>query len=384
MIRVILIAVLVATTPLGFAQKPASEPLKKGELRIATFNAYLNRSREGEILENAQSGNDQQIAKVAEIIQRVRPEILLLQEFDYVADAKAVKALIKNYLNVPQGKQKAIDYPYLFLAESNTGLITQFDLNNDGSAAKGGGDAYGFGEFHGQYAMVLLSQYPFIENQARTFQKFLWRDMPNNMLPLDWYSEEERAVFRLSSKSHWDIPVEINGRTVHILASHPTPPVFDGDEDRNGRRNHDEIRFLADYVDAAKSNYIYDDKGRKGGLAPDSRFVILGDLNASAVEGDATNNPIGMFERSSLINTSIVPTSEGGAENAPNNPHGATHTASWKIRVDYVLPSTFGIRVEQAGVYWPATSSEAHHLVGPGVQSSDHRLVFIDASLINQ
>ena len=62
----------------------------------------------------------------------------------------------------------------------------------------------------------------------------------------------ELDAVRLSSKSHWDLPIDIDGRTVHFLVSHPTPPVFDGPEDRNGTRNHDEIRFWADYVHAGR------------------------------------------------------------------------------------------------------------------------------------
>ena len=57
--------------------------------------------------------------------------------------------------------------------------------------------------------------------------------------------------------------------TLHVLASHPTPPTFDGPEDRNGRRNHDEIRFWADYISPGQSGYIVDDEGRSGGI--DSR-----------------------------------------------------------------------------------------------------------------
>ena len=70
---------------------------------------------------------------------------------------------------------------------------------------------------------------------------------------------------RLSSKSHWDVPVTVGAHTVHVLASHPTPPTFDGPEDRNGRRNHDEIRFWADYISSLRSGYIVDDAGRRGG-----------------------------------------------------------------------------------------------------------------------
>ena len=88
----------------------------------------------------------------------------------------------------------------------------------------------------------------------RTFQEFRWKDMPGAALPTDpatgapWYTDEELDAVRLSSKSHWDVPIWTGRRTVHFLVSHPTPPVFDGAEDRNGRRNHDEIRFWADYL----------------------------------------------------------------------------------------------------------------------------------------
>ncbi len=108
--------------------------------------------------------------------------------------------------------------------------------------------------------MVVLSRYPIDTRRARTFQDFLWKDMPGALLPddpataapADWYSPDELADVRLSSKSHWDLPIRIGRRTVHFLVSHPTPPTFDGPEDRNGTRNHDEIRFWADYVAGAR------------------------------------------------------------------------------------------------------------------------------------
>jgi 3-phytase len=84
-------------------------------------------------------------------------------------------------------------------------------------------------------------------------------DDPSTPAPNDWYSAEELAAFRLSSKSHWDVPIEIGGAVVYVLVSHPTPPVFDGPEDRNGTRNNDEIRFWADYVTPHRGDYIYDD-----------------------------------------------------------------------------------------------------------------------------
>ena len=68
---------------------------------------------------------------------------------------------------------------------------------------------------------------------------------PATPAPADWYSPDELDIFRLSSKSTWDLPIELSrGKRVHFLVSHPTAPIFDGPEDRNGTRNHDQIRFL--------------------------------------------------------------------------------------------------------------------------------------------
>ena len=131
--------------------------------------------------------------------------------------------------------------------------------------------------------MVVYSKYPIHVDQVRTFQLFRWEDMPGALLPddprtpapADWYSPAELDIFRLSSKSHWDIPIDVPGRDVHFLVSHPTPPVFDDPPafpagvDFNGRRNHDEIRLWADYISAGhRADYIYDDQGRRGGLHP--------------------------------------------------------------------------------------------------------------------
>ena len=94
-----------------------------------------------------------------------------------------------------QNGAEPIHYPHVFLAPSNTGVDSGFDLDNDGQLG-GPGDAQGFGFFEGQYGMVLLSQYPIDQLGVRTFQNFLWKDMPGAALPddpntpaaQDWYS----------------------------------------------------------------------------------------------------------------------------------------------------------------------------------------------------
>ena len=377
-------------------------------VRFASFNAYLNRNSERQLISDLSDANDQlgtdstsdiQTRAVAEIIQRVRPDVILLNEFDYDADGKAVELFQQNFLSESQNGQTPIEYPHVYLAESNTGINSNTDLDGNGSVG-GPGDAYGFGFFPGQYGMVLLSKYPIATWKVRTFQNFLWKDMPGALLPKNedgssYYSEEALNVFRLSSKSHWDIPVWVNGRLIHVLAAHPTPPVFDGPEDRNGTRNHDEIRFWADYVGGRyKSQYIYDDRGRRGGLYRRSAFVILGDYNADINDGDSTNNAIAQLLEHPAIDSHVAPGSLGGWEDSQKegelndlhqgnpvldtgdfNPAGPGN-----LRVDYVLPSKAGLESSCGGVFWPSEKDETYYLVGPGypVVSSDHHLVWMD------
>ena len=73
-----LLALLVTSIPAAGAaadERPA--------VRFATFNASLNRNVAGQALAQLSVPGNAQADAVAEIIQRVRPEILLLNEFDY-------------------------------------------------------------------------------------------------------------------------------------------------------------------------------------------------------------------------------------------------------------------------------------------------------------
>jgi hypothetical protein len=369
-------------------------------VRFATYNASLNRGAAGQLVADLSTGGNAQAKAVAEVIQRTRPDVLLINEFDFVPNQQAANLFRANYLAVGQGGAKPINYPYVYVAPSNTGIPSGFDLNNDGQIS-GGDDAFGFGVFEGQFGMVVYSRYPIDTRHARTFQLFKWKDMPGALLPdnaatpapADWYSPEELGVFRLSSKSHWDLPIQIGKRTVHFLVSHPTPPTFDGAEDRNGRRNHDEIRFWADYVQPGKrSSYIYDDKGRYGGLRPGSAFVIAGDQNSDPVDGDSVPGSIQqLIEHPRIIDP--LPTSAGAAEAAvlqggANASHQgdpkydtadfADNPAPGNLRADYVLPSR-QLRPLGAGVFWPVQADPLSRLTGVfPFPTSDHRLVWVD------
>ncbi|UEM22479.1 esterase-like activity of phytase family protein [Skermanella mucosa] len=355
-------------------------------IRVATYNASLNRAEEGELIDDLSTGADEQARKVAEIIQRTDPDIVLVNEFDYDAEGKAADLFRDNYLKVGQNGQDLVDYPYQYVAASNTGVPSGFDLDNNGSVG-GPNDAYGFGAFPGQFAFVIYSKHPIVEDQVRTFQEFLWKDMPDARIPEGFYSDAELDVLRLSSKNHVDVPVEVDGEIVHVLAAHPTPPVFDGPEDRNGLRNYDEIRFWDDYVTPDGGGYIYDDAGNKGGLGAGERFVIVGDYNTDPFDGDSVPGAAQQIVGNPWVDPTVAPDSEGavvdsfadGGVNLDHLGHPGLDTADFSeppgnLRVDYVLPSANGFEVEDAGVFWPAPGRPGAELI----DASDHRLVWSD------
>ena len=145
--------------------------------------------------------------------------MLLVNEFDFDDEgrggtSRAAKLFQDNYLSVSRNGARSIRYPYRFTAPSNTGIASGFDLDNNGQAVTTpgmgyGNDSFGFGEFPGQFGMTVYSRHPILERGVRTFQNFLWKDMPGARLPdnpqtpapRDWYSAEELAVFRLSSRA---------------------------------------------------------------------------------------------------------------------------------------------------------------------------------------
>lgn len=396
---------LVAAPASAEVSPSVPEPPGAHEVRFATFNTALERPGQGVLAEELATPDSEQARNVAEIIQHVRPDVLLVNEFDYDEEGNGPRRFQDNYLSVGQNGADAIEYPYVYSAPVNTGVASGADLNGDGEAVTEPGspayaeDAFGYGLFPGQYGMVVYSMYPIVTEDVRTFQTFRWADMPGALLPTDpetgesYYSPEALEVLRLSSKSHWDLPIDTGrGRPVHLLASHPTPPTFDGPEKRNVARNHDEIRFWADYVTPRAGSYIYDDQGRRGGLPVGAPFVIAGDLNADPNDGDGHPNAVTQLLEHPGI-TDVRPSSQGGRgaaqrQGGANDGHGgdpvldsadfADEPGPGNLRVDYVLPSRI-VPARSAGVFWPTVDDPLFRLTGDyPFPSSDHRMVWVD------
>lgn len=370
-------------------------------LRVATFNVSLYGEKEGEVFRRLATGNDRQAIHLATVIRTIRPDVLLLCEIDHDEDAKTLNAFVERYFreegsssdvdsNQSGGRAVPINYPYRWSIPTNTGLLSDQDLDSDGDVELPT-DAHGFGKYPGQYAMAILSRYPIHSEAIRSFQTLRWSNMPTALRPFDPDSNEPYhpdAVWdslRLSSKNHVDIPIRIpvetsaservrtDSRVLHWLACHPTPPVFDGKEDRNGKRNHDEIRFWSDYITEGKSDWIVDDQGNAGGLelnrdGSPASFVIAGDLNSDPKEGDSL--------RSGIRNLLAHPRVQDTLPTSPQHGIATARFGRTPIRVDYVLPSA-DLEVVASGVVWP----DAGTTLGKAAEASDHRMVWVDLQL---
>ena len=267
-------------------------------------------------------------------------------------------------------------------------------------------DAFGFGFFPGQFGMAVYSMYPIDFDAVRTFQLFRWEDMPGAAAARrSGHAGARRLVLARGARgrsgcrrrSHWDLPIDIDGRTVHFLVSHPTPPVFDGAEDRNGTRNFDEIRFWADYITPGPaSQYIYDDDGRHGGLQPGARFVIAGDQNSDPLDGDSIPgvDPAAPRPPAGQHVDDAVERRRGRGRRGLQGGANVTHesdpqfdtadfadNAPGNLRADYVLPSR-PLRILDAGVFWPTSDDPLFPLDGDfPFPSSDHRMVWVDVTV---
>ena len=370
----------------------AAEPLEHA--RFASFNIAMGLSSEGELAAALASDQDERLQKVAALIQKQRPDVLLLNEFDYDASIDAAQLFQRHYLAVSQRGQAPIHYAFHFRAPVNTGVPSGLDINHDQGEAYAE-NAWGYGTFPGQYGMLVLSRFPIQEERVRTFQFFRWSAMPGALRPryedgASYWSDAVWSQLRLSSKSHWDLPIVLpDGRIVHFLVSHPTPPVFDGPENRNGLRNHDEIRFWADYVSADGAAYHLDDQGRRAKLPAQASWVLAGDLNADPQDGDSVPGTMdrlldpGLSAACEPVSDGApVAAKQGGGANLKHRGDSRFDTADFNnrytgnLRVDYVLASATEA-VVGCGVLWPAPGEPA----ADWVTVSDHRLVWLDLAL---
>lgn len=325
-----------------------SLPAQSQPLRIATYNVELQRDGPGLLLRDLARGKDPQIAAVLDVIATADADVLAIQNFDYDLTGEALSILAK-----------AADYPHYFALRPNAGMPTGLDMDGDGKLG-GPADAQGYGRFSGHGGMAILSRYPILTDSVQDLSDLLWKDVPDALLPVTadgpFPSADALAVQRLSTTGHWIVPIDVPKGQFDLMTFHASPPVFDGPEDRNGRRNHDEIRLWQQVLDGDI------------GTAPANRFVIAGDANLDPDDSDGI--------RSAIVNLladmrlqDVRPTGAAG-----------TDTVDWadpvpgNLRVDYVLPSIHWA-VLDSGVMWPAADDPEARTVAT---ASRHRLVWVD------
>ena len=327
---------------------------------MATYNPELTRAGPGLLLRDLLGDADPQVAAVVAVLARLDADIVLLTGFDYDLGQAALTALADRLAAV------GVSYPHRLALRPNTGIATGLDLDGNGQRGEAR-DAMGYGRFAGAAGMALLSRHPIRPQEIRDFTSLLWQDLPGAILPPD-LTAEARALQRLSTSGHYEIPVDIGGKTLRLLAYYATPPVFDGPEDRNGRRNHDETALWLRLLDGSL------------GPPPEPPFVILGQSNLDPADGEGRTDAMRALLGHPALQDPVPRGSHGRAEPLHNG-DPALDTALYDgiggLRVDLVLPSV-DLAVTASGVLWPPDTDP---LTTTLTAASRHRPVWVDITL---
>ncbi|MEM0948722.1 MAG: endonuclease/exonuclease/phosphatase family protein [Pseudomonadota bacterium] len=283
------------------------------------------------------------IVAASTLIAQARADVIVLQGMDYDLGMVALGAFRDRV------SKSGMTYPHMFSARPNSGLPLGLDVDGDGRP-DGPRDTQGYGRFGGAGGMAVLSRWPITLDVDLT--EFLWRDLPDGLIATD---DPAHDIQRLSSVAHWVLDVAPEGqRPMKLMTFHATPPVFDGPEDRNGRRNHDEAALWLRLLD-----------GSLEVPPPQSRFVVLGDFNMDPADGDGRSAALlSLLAHPELQD--VAPQSQhardaaltDGGTNTTHRGDPAHDTANWRddpgpgnLRVDYVLPSN-DWDVTGSGVLW--------------------------------
>ena len=300
-------------------------------LRIAFWNTELSRAGPGLLLRDVQRGADAQVAAVLRGIDALNADILVLGGIDFDAGGLALAALNER-LTRP--------FAHVRPLRPNTGLPSGFDLDGNGRRDEAR-DAIGFGTFPGQGGMAILSALPFDAGASRDFNAFLWKDLPGTLRP-DTMPES----LPLSTTGHHDTSVILeNGQALHLLTWHATTPAFDGPEDRNGRRNHDETAFWSALM-----------AGTLPFAPPPRPFILIGQANSDPAKGDGQPAAIRALLANPALHDPLPPvdTVDYGGTIGP-------------LRVAYILPSS-DLTVLNSGR-------------GAAIDDQRHRPIWVDVSL---
>jgi hypothetical protein len=294
-----------------------------------------------------------------QVLGRLNADILVLTSIDYDHNLVALNALADAVAGF------GAPYPYRFALRPNSGHQTGLDLDGDGRFGEPE-DAQGYGRFSGQGGPAILSRFPIDKKTVRDFSAYLWADLPGALLP-DGMPGPVKAVQRLPTNAHWEVALTLPGdQRLSLLVWHATPPVFDGPEDRNGRRNHDEAAFWQKLIEGALQV-----------PPPTAPFVLIGDANLDPFDGDGLPAAItALLRHPALQDPAPAGTSTRTDPGHRGDPRldTAYFDQTGGLRVDYIMPSA-GLRVTAAGVLWP---EDTEPITATLAAASRHRPVWVD------
>nr|WP_239030007.1 endonuclease/exonuclease/phosphatase family protein [Nereida sp. MMG025] len=313
-------------------------------LRIATYQTELQARGPGLLLRDILKETEDVQSRLQTILA-ADADVVVLQGIDFDLRGETLGAL-----NAALG---AGAYPHTFALRPNAGQPTGLDMDGNGRLGEPR-DGMGYGRFAGHGAMAILSRWQIARDRVQDLSDILWRDIPDPLLPVyddgqPFPSFEVQQMHRLSSTAHWIVPlVGPQGQRISVMAFHATPPLFDGPEDQNGRRNADEIRMWQLVLDG------------QIGEPPQGAFVIAGIANLDPDRGDGRRASI-----TSLLQDPRL-----------QDPTPAQATARFEnagpLRLSYLLPAA-QISVTDAGILWPAPLDD--------VSTGRHGLLWVDLLL---
>lgn len=303
-------------------------PANAVDLRVALWHAPFTSDGPGLLLRDVVQ-HAAPYPGLATEIARMDADVVVLTRFDYDASGDTLRAFAA-----------LIDRGYVFTQplRSNAGVPTGMDMDGDGRLGEPE-DMQAYGHFPGQEALAVLSKWPIDVQAMRHFNDLLWADAPDGLMSAQ---DPGQTTQKLSSGGHWVVPIEmsVQGQThrIAILIGHADPPVFDGPEDRNGRRNRDELLLWDRIIAGTEHPYIW-----------------MGNTNLDPHRGEGYRQAMAGFLR---------------GQNR-YDPLAGQVTAHWDtpgpMRVSYILPSTD----------FDVTAAQVH----PALEGQHHSMITLDVTI---
>ncbi|WP_426034339.1 endonuclease/exonuclease/phosphatase family protein [Cypionkella sp. TWP1-2-1b2] len=326
-------------------------------LRIATYNIDFWAKGPGLALQSLQRGDNPAQLAAIQVIARLDADVLLLTGIDYDLHGDTLAALEKRLADA------GAPYPYRLPLRPNTGVATGLDLDGNGILGEPR-DAMAYGRWAGEGGMAILSRLPIDAENIRDFSSFLWADLPGTLMPPDTPPSQF-----LSTTGAYEVPITLpDGKTLRLLAYYASPPIFDGAEDRNGRRNHDESAFWLHLL-----------AGDLPFKPPEPPFVILGQSNLDPADGAGRKQAItALLHHAALQDPS--PRGQSTRHDPGQTGDPALDTALYPVigglRVEIILPSK-DLHVQAAGVEWPPDSDP---MAATLTTASRHHPLWVDVA----